>query len=285
MTKKKLGRGLGELFGDDLDESGKVLDISTDAISGNPWQPRQDFDEESLKSLAESIKKDGLLSPVVVRKKEDNRYELIAGERRYRAAKLAGLLLIPAIVVDYDDRKAAEMALVENLQREDLNPVEEGLAYQKLMETYGLTQEEVADKVGRSRPYVANLVRLLELPEEIKNFLIKKELTPGQARPLLTLPSEAEKVSLARRIVREGLSARAVEELIRGKKPEKPKKETQISEYLKSLEDRLGLSVGSPVSIHVGRGRTAHKGTISISFKNDEEFQRIMNILNQEQQQ
>ena len=285
MTKKKLGRGLGELFGDDLDESGKVLDISTVAISGNPWQPRQDFDEESLKSLAESIKKDGLLSPVVVRKKEDNRYELIAGERRYRAAKLAGLLLIPAIVVDYDDRKAAEMALVENLQREDLNPVEEGLAYQKLMETYGLTQEEVADKVGRSRPYVANLVRLLELPEEIKNFLIKKELTPGQARPLLTLPSEAEKVSLARRIVREGLSARAVEELIRGKKPEKPKKETQISEYLKSLEDRLGLSVGSPVSIHVGRGRNAHKGTISISFKNDEEFQRIMNILNQEQQQ
>lgn len=282
MTKKKLGRGLGELFGDDLDESGKVLDISTDAISGNPWQPRQDFDEESLKSLAESIKKDGLLSPVVVRKKEDNRYELIAGERRYRAAKLAGLLLIPAIVVDYDDRKAAEMALVENLQREDLNPVEEGLAYQKLMETYGFTQEEVADKVGRSRPYVANLVRLLELPEEIKNFLIKKELTPGQARPLLTLLSEAEKVSLARRIVREGLSARAVEELIRGKKPAKPKKEIQISGYVKELQDRLGLSVGSPVAIHFGRGRNAHKGTISISFKNDEEFQRIMDILNQE---
>lgn len=282
MTKKKLGRGLGELFGDDLDESGKVLDISTDAISGNPWQPRQDFDEESLKSLAESIKKDGLLSPVVVRKKEDNRYELIAGERRYRAAKLAGLLLIPAIVVDYDDRKAAEMALVENLQREDLNPVDEGLAYQKLMETYGLTQEEVADKVGRSRPYVANLVRLLELPEEIKNFLIKKELTPGQARPLLTLPSEAEKVSLARRIVREGLSARAVEELIRGKKPAKPKKEIQISGYVKELQDKLGLSVGSPVAIHFGRGRNAHKGTISISFKNDEEFQRIMDILNQE---
>lgn len=282
MTKKKLGRGLGELFGDDLDESGKVLDISTDAISGNPWQPRQDFDEESLKSLAESIKKDGLLSPVVVRKKEDNRYELIAGERRYRAAKLAGLLLIPAIVVDYDDRKAAEMALVENLQREDLNPVEEGLAYQKLMETYGLTQEEVADKVGRSRPYVANLVRLLDLPGEVLDFLKKKEITPGQARPLLTLKSEAEKTALARRIVKEGLSARAVEELIRGKKPAKPKKEIQISGYVKELQDKLGLSVGSPVAIHFGRGRNAHKGTISISFKNDEEFQRIMDILNQE---
>lgn len=282
MTKKKLGRGLGELFGDDLDESGKVLDISTDAISGNPWQPRQDFDEESLKSLAESIKKDGLLSPVVVRKKEDNRYELIAGERRYRAAKMAGLLLIPAIVVDYDDRKAAEMALVENLQREDLNPVEEGLAYQKLMETYGLTQEEVADKVGRSRPYVANLVRLLDLPGEVLDFLKKKEITPGQARPLLTLKSEAEKTALARRIVKEGLSARAVEELIRGKKPAKPKKEIQISGYVKELQDKLGLSVGSPVAIHFGRGRNAHKGTISISFKNDEEFQRIMDILNQE---
>lgn len=282
MTKKRLGRGLGELLGDSLEETGKVLEISISNISPNPWQPRQDFDEDSLKSLAESIRRDGLLQPVVVRRKDDNAYELVTGERRYRAAKLAGLLVIPAISVDYDDRKMAEMALVENLQREDLNPVDEGLAYKKLMEGYDLTQEEVADKVGRSRPYVANLVRLLDLPREVLDFLKKKEITPGQARPLLTLKSEAEKIALARRIVKESLSARAVEELIRGKKPAKPKKEVQVSEYVKGLQDKLGLSVGSPVAIHFGRGRNAHRGTISISFKNDEEFERIMNILNQD---
>lgn len=281
MNKKKLGRGLGELLGDALDDTGRVMDISIDEISPNPWQPRRDFDEESLNALASSIRENGLIQPVVVRKKKDGTYELAAGERRWRAAKMAGLTVIPAISKEYDDRSMAEMALVENLQRKDLNPVDEGMAYRKLMDEYGLTQEDISQKVGKSRPYVANMVRLLDLPEEVKDFLSKGQLTAGQARPLLGLESDAEKVQLARRIVKEGLSARKVEDIIReGKKPKK-KEDPPAAAFMKAVEEKLGLSVGSKVRIRIGKGKNAHKGTISISFSNDEEFQRIADILNQ----
>lgn len=282
MNKKKLGRGLGELLGDALDDTGRVMEIAVRDISPNPWQPRRDFPKESLTALAESIKENGLIQPVVVRQKKDGTYELAAGERRWRAAKLAGLETIPAVTQDYDDRSMAEMALVENLQREDLNPIDEGLAYQKLMDDYGLTQEDISRKVGKSRPYVANMVRLLALPEEVKDFLSKGQLTAGQARPLLGLGSDAEKVQLARRIVKEGLSARRVEEIIRQGRESKPKDNPPPAEtFMKAVEEKLGLSVGSKVHIRIGKGKNAHKGTISISFSNDEEFQRIADILNQ----
>lgn len=282
MNKKKLGRGLGELLGDALDDTGRVMEIAVRDISPNPWQPRRDFPKESLTALAESIKENGLIQPVVVRQKKNGTYELAAGERRWRAAKLAGLETIPAVTQDYDDRSMAEMALVENLQREDLNPVDEGLAYQKLMDDYGLTQEDISRKVGKSRPYVANMVRLLALPEEVKDFLSKGQLTAGQARPLLGLVSDAEKVQLARRIVKEGLSARRVEEIIRQGRESKPKNNPPPAEtFMKAVEEKLGLSVGSKVRIRIGKGKNAHKGTISISFSNDEEFQRIADILNQ----
>lgn len=282
MNKKKLGRGLGELLGDALDDTGRVMEIAVRDISPNPWQPRRDFSKESLTALAESIKENGLIQPVVVRQKKNGTYELAAGERRWRAAKLAGLETIPAVTQDYDDRSMAEMALVENLQREDLNPVDEGLAYQKLMDDYGLTQEDISRKVGKSRPYVANMVRLLALPEEVKDFLSKGQLTAGQARPLLGLGSDAEKVQLARRIVKEGLSARRVEEIIRQGRESKPKDNPPPAEtFMKAVEEKLGLSVGSKVRIRIGKGKNAHKGTISISFSNDEEFQRIADILNQ----
>lgn len=281
MNKKKLGRGLGELLGDALDDTGRVMDISIDEISPNPWQPRRDFDEESLNVLASSIRENGLIQPVVVRKKKDGTYELAAGERRWRAAKMAGLTVIPAISKEYDDRSMAEMALVENLQRKDLNPVDEGMAYRKLMDEYGLTQENISKKVGKSRPYVANMVRLLDLPEEVKDFLSKGQLTAGQARPLLGLESDAEKVQLARRIVKEGLSARKVEDIIREGKEPKKKEDPPAAAFMKAVEEKLGLSVGSKVRIRIGKGKNAHKGTISISFSNDEEFQRIADILNQ----
>ena len=281
MNKKKLGRGLGELLGDALDDTGRVMDISIDEISPNPWQPRRDFDEESLNALASSIRENGLIQPVVVRKKKDGTYELAAGERRWRAAKMAGLTVIPAISKEYDDRSMAEMALVENLQRKDLNPVDEGMAYRKLMDEYGLTQEGISQKVGKSRPYVANMVRLLDLPEEVKDFLSKGQLTAGQARPLLGLESDAEKVQLARRIVKEGLSARKVEDIIREGKEPKKKEDPPAVAFMKAVEEKLGLSVGSKVRIRIGKGKNAHKGTISISFSNDEEFQRIADILNQ----
>lgn len=281
MNKKKLGRGLGELLGDALDDTGRVMDISIDEISPNPWQPRRDFDEESLNALASSIRENGLIQPVVVRKKKDGTYELAAGERRWRASKMAGLTVIPAISKEYDDRSMAEMALVENLQRKDLNPVDEGMAYRKLMDEYGLTQENISQKVGKSRPYVANMVRLLDLPEEVKDFLSKGQLTAGQARPLLGLESDAEKVQLARRIVKEGLSARKVEDIIREGKEPKKKEDPPAAAFMKAVEEKLGLSVGSKVRIRIGKGKNAHKGTISISFSNDEEFQRIADILNQ----
>lgn len=281
MNKKKLGRGLGELLGDALDDTGRVMDISIDEISPNPWQPRRDFDEESLNALASSIRENGLIQPVVVRKKKDGTYELAAGERRWRAAKMAGLTVISAISKEYDDRSMAEMALVENLQRKDLNPVDEGMAYRKLMDEYGLTQENISQKVGKSRPYVANMVRLLDLPEEVKDFLSKGQLTAGQARPLLGLESDAEKVQLARRIVKEGLSARKVEDIIREGKEPKKKEDPPAAAFMKAVEEKLGLSVGSKVRIRIGKGKNAHKGTISISFSNDEEFQRIADILNQ----
>ncbi|WP_297039918.1 ParB/RepB/Spo0J family partition protein [uncultured Dialister sp.] len=281
MNKKKLGRGLGELLGDALDDTGRVMDISIDEISPNPWQPRRDFDEESLNALASSIRENGLIQPVVVRKKKDGTYELAAGERRWRAAKIAGLTVIPAISKEYDDRSMAEMALVENLQRKDLNPVDEGMAYRQLMDEYGLTQENISQKVGKSRPYVANMVRLLDLPEEVKDFLSKGQLTAGQARPLLGLESDAEKVQLARRIVKEGLSARKVEDIIREGKEPKKKEDPPAAAFMKAVEEKLGLSVGSKVRIRIGKGKNAHKGTISISFSNDEEFQRIADILNQ----
>lgn len=281
MNKKKLGRGLGELLGDALDDTGRVMDISIDEISPNPWQPRRDFDEESLNALASSIRENGLIQPVVVRKKKDGTYELAAGERRWRAAKIAGLTVIPAISKEYDDRSMAEMALVENLQRKDLNPVDEGMAYRKLMDEYGLTQENISKKVGKSRPYVANMVRLLDLPEEVKDFLSKGQLTAGQARPLLGLENDAEKVQLARRIVKEGLSARKVEDIIREGKEPKKKEDPPAAAFMKAVEEKLGLSVGSKVRIRIGKGKNAHKGTISISFSNDEEFQRIADILNQ----
>lgn len=281
MNKKKLGRGLGELLGDALDDTGRVMDISIDEISPNPWQPRRDFDEESLNALASSIRENGLIQPVVVRKKKDGTYELAAGERRWRAAKMAGLTVIPAISKEYDDRSMAEMALVENLQRKDLNPVDEGMAYRKLMDEHGLTQEGISQKVGKSRPYVANMVRLLDLPEEVKDFLSKGQLTAGQARPLLGLESDAEKVQLARRIVKEGLSARKVEDIIREGKEPKKKEDPPAAAFMKAVEEKLGLSVGSKVRIRIGKGKNAHKGTISISFSNDEEFQRIADILNQ----
>ena len=211
----------------------------------------------------------------------DFEYELVTGERRLRAADLAGLKTVPAIVSAYDDRSMAEVALIENLQREDLNPIEECEAYQQLINHYGLTQEQMAAKVGKSRPYIANMLRLAELPSDVKLLLASGRLTTGQARPLLSLASEEEQSELAQKIAAEGLSARRVEDMAREKK--KKKKETtdpKADAFLRSIEEKLGMSVGSRVAIKLGRGKNAHSGTISITFKNDEEFERITEFLN-----
>ena len=284
MVKRKLGRGLGSLLENALDETGKVIELDISKIHPNPWQPRRQFDFKSLEDLAASIKGKGLIQPITVRYRDkdgDFEYELVTGERRLRAADLAGLKTVPAIVSAYDDRSMAEVALIENLQREDLNPIEECEAYQQLINQYGLTQEQMAAKVGKSRSYIANMLRLADFPDEVKKLMVEGKLTTGQARPLLGLSSGEEQVQLAKQIVDEGLSARHVEDLTREKKKKKKEiADPQTHAFLRSIEEKLGMSVGSRVAIKLGRGKNAHSGTTSITFKNDEEFERITEFLN-----
>lgn len=278
MSKeKRLGRGLKALLGEDIDKN--IQEIPVNQIDANPNQPRKAFNEETLKKLEQSIKKYGVVQPVIVRKKDNGNYELIAGERRLRAAKNAQLEKIPVVIKEYDNRESAEIALIENLQREDLNPIEEGKAYESIIEKYDLTQEEMSQIAGKSRSYITNTLRLLTFPDAIQKLLQSKKLTTGQARPLLALKTVAEQLKLAKKIVEEGLSARQVEKMLGEKTTPKPKKEVQISTYLRAMEEEIITSLGTLVKIKTGRGKNSKKGTITISFKNEDEFTRITKLL------
>ena len=281
MSKtRKLGKGLDALFG----ESGVAKEtemISLSIIVPNEWQPRKEFEKNALQGLADSIREHGVVQPVIVRPK-GNTFELIAGERRLRAAQLAGLSEIPALVRDYTDRETAEIALIENLQREDLNPLEEGLAYRRMIGEYQFTQEKMAELVGKSRSYVTNMMRLLDLCEEVKTMVMERKITAGQARPLLGLDHAAEQIALARRIIKEDLSARRIEEILRaGKEGKRPRPVNKADAYIHELEEQLVMAVGSRVRIKVGKGKNSHRGTISIAFKSDKEFERITRLLKQ----
>lgn len=278
---KRLGKGLEELLGKEVMEEKNAESISISLVVPNEWQPRREFDPEALSTLAQSIKEHGVVQPIIVREK-DSGYELIAGERRLRAAQLAGFVTIPALVRAYSDQETAEIALIENLQREDLNPLEEGFAYQRMISEYHFTQEKMAGLIGKSRSYVTNMMRLLDLPEEVKNFLLERKLTAGQARPLLGLGTPAEQIALARRIVEKDLSARRIEEIIRhGKEGKNRNLADKADAYIRTLEEDLVNAVGSRVKIKVGKGKNSHRGTISIFFKSDKEFERITKLLRQ----
>ena len=278
MSKeKRLGRGLKALLGEDIDKN--IQEIPVNQIDANPNQPRKAFNEETLKKLEQSIKKYGVVQPVIVRKKDNGNYELIAGERRLRAAKNAQLEKIPVVIKEYSNRESAEIALIENLQREDLNPIEEGKAYESIIKKYDLTQEEMSQIAGKSRSYITNTLRLLTFPDAIQKLLQSKKLTTGQARPLLALKTVAEQLKLAKKIVEEGLSARQVEKMLGEKTTPKPKKEVQISTYLRAMEEEIITSLGTLVKIKTGRGKNSKKGTITISFKNEDEFTRITKLL------
>lgn len=278
MSKeKRLGRGLKALLGEDIDKN--IQEIPVNQIDANPNQPRKAFNEETLKKLEQSIKKYGVVQPVIVRKKDNGNYELIAGERRLRAAKNAQLEKIPVVIKEYDNQESAEIALIENLQREDLNPIEEGKAYESIIKKYDLTQEEMSQIAGKSRSYITNTLRLLTFPDAIQKLLQSKKLTTGQARPLLALKTVAEQLKLAKKIVEEGLSARQVEKMLGEKTTPKPKKEVQISTYLRAMEEEIITSLGTLVKIKTGRGKNSKKGTITISFKNEDEFTRITKLL------
>ena len=255
------------------------LDIS--AIVPNPHQARREFDSVALEELSSSIRQYGLIQPLVVQKKPDGTYELVAGERRLRAAKLAGLKTIPALVREYTPDAAAEVSLIENLQRENLNVMEEAAAYDMLIHTFGLTQEEAAQKVGKSRPHVANMIRLLKLPDEICQFLRDGTLSMGQARPLLQFADEDQQLAAAGQIIRQGLSARQCEALVarmlQGGTDKGPK---EPDAYLEAMQDRIKMHLGTNVSIHFNRKR--QKGKIEISVASEAEFERLLALLTEE---
>ncbi|SDF43882.1 ParB/RepB/Spo0J family partition protein [Sporolituus thermophilus] len=286
MTKARgLGRGLDALFpatpagGDE-----PVNEIAIKEITPNRFQPRRTFDPEALEELAQSIRQYGVVQPIVVRKTM-NGYELVAGERRWRASQLAGLKTIPAVVRDYTDAEMTEIALIENLQRQDLNPIEEANAYRRLMDEFGLTQEEVARKIGRSRSLIANMVRLLNLAPAVQEHVSRGTLTVGQARPLLALDKEELQIEAAETIIAEDLSARDAEELVKRlssaprkkKQPQPEKKEFFVAE----AEDRLKLLLGTQVKIKPGK----LKSKIEIEFYSMEDLDRILDILSESHQQ
>lgn len=274
-----LGRGIEALFEDEPqaeETEEEILDINLSEIRPNPYQPRKSFDDKTLKELADSIKENGVFQPIIVRKSV-NGYEIIAGERRYRASKLAKKTTIPAIVRDFSESQMMEVAVLENLQREDLTPLEEAQAYEMLQKNLGLTQEEVSKRMGKSRPYIANYLRLLTLPNKTKHLLQHGELSMGQARTLLGLKNKDRIDEVAKQVVKEGMPVRKVEALVASLNSQKPQKKViQKSAFIKASEHQLANKLGSSVNISESKKGNGH---LSIGFSSVDELNRILEIL------
>jgi len=288
MAKKNEFRGLGKSFYNILDDNapeskkGAAEMIRISEIEPRRDQPRKTFDREALELLADSIGTYGVLQPIIVRENEDfeGSYEIIAGERRWRAAKMAGLSEIPAVVFTGDELKAAQVALIENIQREDLNPVEEARGYGALIERFGLTQDQVAKQVGRDRSTVANMLRLLALPEEVLEMLRVGDLSTGHARALLALSTEEEMIELAGRVVERGLSVREVEAAVKRmntvtEEPVEEKVHPQIKVHMKELERRAMSTLGRKVRI----SRSSRKKVVELTYDNDEDLEALLRSL------
>ena len=278
--KRRLGKGLGALIPDafDTDSDVEKSEIALEKIRPNPYQPRENFDQEKLEELAQSIREHGVLQAIVVCPTgSDADYYLVAGERRCRAAKLAGLKSIPAIVRSYDNKAMLEIALIENLQREDLNPVEEATAYRQLMKDYSYTQEDLAQRLGKSRPAIANSVRLLSLPKKILDLIARGKLTAGQARPLLAITDQLKQEEFAQKIVEEGLTARDAEKL--SDRTEK-KNRTSMENKRVAAEDPLTLELQLQIQRRLGtkvRIKPAKSGgTIEIHYYGEEDLERLI---------
>ena len=277
---KGLGKGLGALMGDYMEDSHsespyRLLPIYK--IEPNPDQPRQDFNEDELNSLAESIALHGVVQPLTVRETSSGYYQIIAGERRWRAARLADLKEIPVVIIEADDKKTMELALIENLQRQDLNPVEEALGYRSLMDEYGLTQEETAARVGKSRPAVANALRLLSLSPKVLDMLRNGQLTAGHARAVLVLSTEKAQNEAAQKISALGLSVRQAELLCKNMtKQTQPKKEVTLAvDYVAECEKTLSKHLGRGVKIINGK----RKGKFELEFYGQEDLQVLLDSL------
>ena len=283
MKKKSLGRGLDEIFMDNSLDSDVQSGISTLRISmvePKADQPRKFFDSEALSQLADSIAANGVLQPTLVRETFGGRYQIIAGERRWRASKLAGLSEIPAIILEADDLKVAQIALIENLQRENLNAYEEAQAYKALSDEYSLTQEEISLKIGKSRSAVANSLRLLDLPDEISQLLREDKLSAGHCRALLGLKDRSMALSLAEKMIARGMSVRDAEALVRAankKKPEKDDDEIEpvVVDYTAELEKKVTGLTGRYCKI---QSKGARK-TVSFEFADDEDLEEILSLI------
>lgn len=304
MAKKGLGKGLGAIFGEDvvkenkeetekkakaeakaaeeMDEKGRILMLKLDLVQPNKEQPRKTFDEEKINELAESIKNYGVLQPLLVQK-NDSFYEIIAGERRWRAAKAAGLKEVPAVLKEYGKQEAMEISLIENVQRADLNPIEEALGYRQLIDEFGLTQEEIAVRVAKSRTAITNTMRLLKLDEQIQNMLVQGVITSGHARALLSLEDTQMQLKAAKEILDKKLSVRETERLVKrlqkeasGEKKEEKKKDETLALIYQDLEDRMKSVMGTKVSIH---NKDKNKGRIEIEYYSEAELERIVEMI------
>ena len=279
-TSKGLGKGLGALLGDYTDEpqdSGPYKLLPIYKVEPNPDQPRHEFDEEELQALADSIAVHGVIQPLTVRETGSGYYQIIAGERRWRAARLANLSDIPAVILEADDKKAMELALIENLQRQDLNPVEEALGYQCLIEQYGLTQEDAAKQVGKSRPAVANALRLLGLCPQVLDQLKSGAITAGHARAILTLRDEKKQQEAVKKIIALSLSVRQTETLCKNmaKEPAPQKEEVFQVDYVAECEKQLSRHLGRGVKIVSGK----RKGRFELEFYGQEDLQNLLDTL------
>lgn len=281
VKKRGLGKGLSALISDELindnNEKSKdsIINIDISLIIPNKEQPRQNFEEEALEDLANSIKIYGLLQPIILRKVE-KKYEIVAGERRWRACKIAGLKEVPALIKELSQQESAKIALIENIQREDLNPIEEAMAYKKLMEDFKLTQEDVSLQVGKSRSYIANSIRLLNLDENITNFVAQGKLTTGHGKALLGIKDKNEQLKAAEKIINEKLNVRQTEEIASSKKVNESNVEENIKDtHIISLEEELMRSLGTKVNLVPG----VKKGKIEIEYYGDEDLDRIIDVL------
>ena len=279
MNRKALGRGLGALLSSDatIDLGPEPTEVDVESIVPGPMQPRTNFDEGSLEGLADSIRSHGVVQPLLVRRKGD-RYELVAGERRWRAARMAGLSKVPVVVKDVPDRDLLEIALIENIQREDLNPIEEAQAYRRLIENVGLTQEALALRVGRDRSYITNYLRLLKLPEDLQQLVVEGRLSTGHARTILGLSHLDVQRRIARQVIDGGLSVRATEHLVRkAVEGTKPKTAAAVDPNIRAAETKLRRALGTQVRIVQLRGE-GH-GKVEISFFSNQDLDRIYNLL------
>lgn len=279
MTRKALGRGLSALLADSLAQGDELLEVDIDLIEPNPDQPRLNFKEDKLNELAQSIKANGLVQPILLRRVSNGRYQIVAGERRWRAAQRAGIHKVNAVIRSIPDAKLLELALIENIQRQELNPIEEAQAYQRLIQNLGLTQDEVAGRVGKDRSSIANYLRLLKLPQEIQQMLIDELISMGHARALLGLESEEDQLKLAEEVVARKMSVRETEQAVKRLASGSSKRESSTHSpndaNIRAAELKMKRHLGAQVRIHLSQ----NGGKIEIEFGSMSELDRIYSII------